>query len=246
MVLGAFGLLIGSFLNVVIYRLPEGRSVVAPRSQCGSCGKMLGVWELVPVVSFFLQRGRCRHCRVRLSWRYPLVEGLTGVVFWLLGRRFQLSGVLVPFLVLAALLIAITFIDLDHYYIPDKLILVGACAWVGLRAMHPFIEVPRALLGMGLGFAVMLLIYLLARGGMGFGDVKLAALMGLYLGPAPVILALLLSFVVGAVAGILLMTLKLKGRKDMLPFGPFLALGTFFTMLWGPAIILWYTGMIGM
>ena len=240
------GLIIGSFLNVVIYRLPEGRSVVAPRSQCGSCGKVLGVWELVPVVSYFLQRGRCRHCRAGLSWRYPAVEGLTGAVFWLLGRRFPLGGALVPFLVLAALLVAITFIDLDHYYIPDKLLAVGAAAWVVLRAAVPFIEFERAMLGAALAFALMLIIYLLARGGMGFGDVKLAALLGLYLGPAPVILALLLSFIVGAAAGILLMVLKLKGRKDMLPLGPFLALGTFFTMLWGPAILLWYTGIIGM
>jgi leader peptidase (prepilin peptidase)/N-methyltransferase len=151
-----------------------------------------------------------------------------------------------PYVVLAALLIAITFIDYDHFYIPDKLLLVGGGAWVGLRALLPFIELSRALLGLALGFAVMLVIYLLARGGMGFGDVKLTALLGLYLGPAPVLLTLLLSFVVGAAAGILLMILKLKGRKDMLPFGPFLALGAFFTMLWGPAIILWYTQVIGL
>lgn len=240
------GLIVGSFLNVVIYRLPAGQSVVAPRSRCASCGKVLTAWELLPVVSFFLQRGRCRACRVRLSWRYPLVEGLTGVVFWLLGRRVALDGALVPFLVLAALLIAVTFIDFDHFYIPDVLLGIGVAAWLGLRAFIPFIEVSRALLGLALGFAVMLVIYLLARGGMGFGDVKLTALLGLYLGPAPVLLTLLLAFVIGAAAGILLMALKLKGRKDMLPFGPFLALGAFFTMLWGPAIILWYTQMIGL
>lgn len=240
------GLIIGSFLNVVIYRLPHGRSIVTPRSLCAACGQALSAWELVPVVSFFVQRGRCRQCRVRLSWRYPAVEALTAGVFWLLGRRFSLGGVLVPYLVLGALLIAISFIDLDHYYIPDKLLGVGAAAWLGVRLLVPFIELDRALLGASLAFAVMLIIYLLARGGMGFGDVKLAALLGLYLGPAPVMLTLLLSFIVGAMAGIFLMALKLKGRKDMLPLGPFIALGAFCTILFGPAIILWYTAIMGL
>ena len=236
---------VGSFLNVVIYRLPRGQSVVAPRSQCPTCGHMLNWIDLVPILSYLMLRARCRYCRARIPLRYAAIEALSmlslSLVWYNTGNILRW-----PYVVLAALLIAITFIDYHHFYIPDKLLLVGGGAWVGLRALLPFIELSRALLGLALGFAVMLVIYLLARGGMGFGDVKLTALLGLYLGPAPVLLTLLLSFVVGAAAGILLMILKLKGRKDMLPFGPFLALGAFFTMLWGPAIILWYTQVIGL
>lgn len=236
---------VGSFLNVVIYRLPRGQSVVTPRSQCPNCGHMLSWIDLVPILSYLMLRARCRYCRARIPLRYASIEALSMVSLSLVW--YNTGNVLRwPYVVLASLLIAITFIDYDHFYIPDKLLLVGGGAWVGLRALLPFIELSRALLGLALGFAVMLVIYLLARGGMGFGDVKLTALLGLYLGPAPVLLTLLLSFVIGAAAGILLMILKLKGRKDMLPFGPFLALGAFFTMLWGPAIILWYTQVIGL
>lgn len=198
------------------------------------------------MLSFGVVRGRCRYCGCKISWRYPAVELLTGLVFLLLGLKYPLQGALIPYLVLSSLLIVISFIDLDHFYIPDKLVLTGVVLWAGLRVFLPFITLRNAFLGAGLGFGIMLFIYVASRGGMGFGDVKLAALIGLYLGPAPVILTLLLSFVVGAVAGISLMMLKIKGKKDMIPFGPFLALGAFISMVWGPIIIKWYTAMVGL
>ncbi len=236
---------IGSFLNVVIYRLPRGQSVVTPRSYCPACEHTLSFADLVPFLSYVWLRGRCRYCQARVPLRYLAVEGLTLASLTLIW--INVGNVLRwPYVVLAALLIGISLIDLEHFYIPDSMLAVGALMWVVLRTMIPFVPLGQALLGLALGFAVMLIIYLLARGGMGFGDVKLAALLGLYLGPAPVMLTLFLAFVVGAAAGVLLMVLKIKGRKDMLPFGPFLALGAFFTMLWGPAIILWYTQIVGL
>ncbi|KAF0197444.1 MAG: leader peptidase (prepilin peptidase) / N-methyltransferase [Bacillota bacterium] len=241
-----FGLIFGSFLNVLTYRLPLNESLVRPPSHCPSCSHRLSIVDLLPVGSYALLRGRCRYCGCKISWRYPAVELLTGLVFLLLGLKHQLQGALIPYLVLSSLLIVISFIDLDHFYIPDKLLLTGVVFWAGLRVFLPFITLRNAFLGATLGYAIMLLIYLGSRGGMGFGDVKLAALIGLYLGPAPVILTLLLSFVVGAVAGISLIALKIRGRKDMLPFGPFLALGAYISMVWGPVIIKWYTAMVGL
>lgn len=173
------------------------------------------------------------------------MELLTGLVFLSLRATHPLNGALIPFLTQSSILIGISIIDLDHFYIPDKLLITGAILWTGLRIFLPFIPVKDALLGAALGFAIMLVIYLVSRGGMGFGDVKLAALIGLYLGPASTVLTLIVSFVVGAVAGICLMLLKIRGRKDMLPFGPFLAVGAYISMLWGPMLISWYTGMIG-
>lgn len=241
-----FGLLIGSFINVIICRIPLNKSIIIPSSFCPRCEATLAWFELIPVISYFSLRGRCRHCGCKISWRYPAVELLTGVMFMLLGFKYPLQGALIPYLTLASLLIVISFIDYDHFYIPDKILLTGAGLWGILRAFYPYITLKSAAFGAALGFGVMLLIYLASRGGMGFGDVKLAALIGLYLGPALVGLTLVVSFIVGAAAGILLIILNIKGRKDMLPFGPFLALGAYISMMWGPNILAWYSAIIGL
>lgn len=234
------GLIIGSFLNVCIYRLPRGESIVTPPSHCPACGVRLSPADLIPVVSYLLLRGKCRYCAARIHWRYPLVELLTGGIFAVAYSTFGLTGRLSAVLILVCLLIVITFIDFEHSLIFDVVNYFGTVVGLISSILLPGLTLKAALAGMVVGGGVLLLIAALTRGGIGGGDVKMGAMIGTFLGWRMVLLALFLAFVCGAVIGLLLLMLRLKTRKDYIPFGPYIALGTLVTVLWGQQIMNWY------
>jgi leader peptidase (prepilin peptidase) / N-methyltransferase len=237
-----FGLVVGSFLNVVIARVPSGRSVVRPPSACPSCGASIRWYDNLPVLSWIWLRARCRNCRASISWRYPAVELVTAVLFLLAVRRFGATPDLALALLLLAALVAITGIDLDHQIIPDVItlpgIVIGAIVAV---VLHPAAWLDT-LLGILVGGGLFLVIILASRGGMGGGDMKLGAMMGAFLGWKLVLLAILLGVFTGGAVAIVLLATGAKSRKDPVPFGPFLALGGAVSLLWGPSILAWYLG----
>jgi leader peptidase (prepilin peptidase) / N-methyltransferase len=245
------GLLVGSFLNVVIWRYPRGESVRHPPSHCPRCDERLRPLDLVPVLSWLALRGRCRYCGGAVSGRYPLVEALTGVLFGLVAWRFGWSWELPPYLALVAVLVALSGIDLDTKTLPRRIIYLGGAIGVPLLAIAALAnDEPRRLwtaaLGAVLAFAFFLLLHLLAPGSMGFGDVRLSALLGLYLGWLGLLhvpVGLFLGFVFGAAVGIALMVVKKAGRKTAVPFGPFMAAGAIVAiLLGGPIIDVWLPG----
>ena len=235
-----FGLVIGSFLNVVVARLPDGRSVVHPPSACPACGSTIRWHDNVPVFSWLWLRARCRSCQARISWRYPAVELLTAVLFLLAARRFGPALDLGAALLLLAALVAITAIDLDHQIIPDIITLPGIAVGAGLAlALHPAAWLDT-LIGILVGGGLFLAIILASGGGMGGGDMKLGAMMGAFLGWKLVLLAILLGVFAGGAVAIGLLVTGTKGRKDPVPFGPFLALGAVVSLLWGNTLVAWY------
>jgi len=239
-----FGLLIGSFLNVCIYRLPQNQSIITPPSHCTTCNTRLKPWDLIPVISYLLSRGHCRYCNATFSPRYALVELLTASLFVWCLQIFGVSILLVKALILTSFFIVITFIDYDHQLILDKVLLYLSGAGVAINlwtgSVNPLDMLIAALLGGGL----LLIIALVSGGGMGGGDIKFAAALGLCFGWQYLLLTLFLAFILGGVGGAFLLIVKLKSRKDFIPFGPFIALGALFTLLYGNNIITWYMGTL--
>ena len=244
------GLAIGSFLNVVIWRVPRKESVVRPPSHCPQCETPISPRDNVPVLSWLFLSGKCRHCKNPIPVRYPLVEAGCGVLFLAVAARFGASWELPAYLVLTAALLAISIIDLEHFIVPDRItapLTVAALALLGVAALAEGNgwRFGRTLLGGVAYFAFLLLLNILYPKGMGMGDVKLAFSLGLYLGWlgwGQVFLGGFLAFLLGAVVGVTLIATKVKSRKDVVPFGPFLALGAMLTILWGDPILRWYTG----
>ena len=235
-----FGLVIGSFLNVVVARLPEHRSLSTPRSACPGCGATLAWYDNIPLLSFALLRGRCRACAMSISWRYPIVEATTGVLF---GAAFWRFGPTLEFVVAALLLaalVAITAIDLQHQLIPDAItlpgIVVGLLASVGTRR----VSIVDSLLGAVLCGGLFFVIIVVSRGGMGGGDMKLGAMLGAFLGWKVALASLFLAVVVSGVLAIVLLACRVRGRKDPIPFGPFLAMGGAIGLFVGEALVAWY------
>ena len=245
LLLFVLGVVIGSFLNVVIYRIPMGESIVAPPSHCPKCNTLLKPWDLVPILSWLFLRAKCRYCDTTVSCRYPLVELFTGLLFVFTYVQVGIHNVLIVYLVLTSLLIADTFIDLDHFILPDGLHIFGALVFILLNLLFSFIPWKDALLGLIVGMAPLLLLVLLTGGnGMGLGDVKLMAMLGLFLGWKLTLLTLLLSFILGGFFGVVLLMTKIKTRKDPIPFGPWIAMAAFIAMHWGEEIIKLYLGTI--
>jgi leader peptidase (prepilin peptidase)/N-methyltransferase len=242
------GLCIGSFLNVCIYRMPRGESVSFPGSRCTSCGTAIRWYDNVPVVSYLALGRKCRACRAPVSSRYALVELLTGVVFashaWFYGPGLLLGARLV----LAAILIALFFIDLEHQLLPDALTLPGIA--VGIAAsVFASPGITSSLIGAALGAAILLAIRWLwkrATGvdGMGLGDVKMLAMIGAFLGWQNVWLVLFVASLAGAITGITIAATRRGSMKSKLPFGTFLAVAALFASFWGDRLIAWYVGLI--
>ncbi len=229
------GLVVGSFLNVVIYRLPRDISLVWPRSACPACGHTLGPFDLFPVFSYLWLRGKCRYCRVRISWRYPLVEALTGACFLLLLRHYG-TGLDFAFLAAyAGLLIAIAGIDLDRMIIPDVLSLPGIV--LGLLAGLLKGQFINSLLGALIGGGFLLAFYfavliLLKKEGLGLGDAKLLAMIGAFLGWQGAFFTVVLGSVLGSIVGLALIAAGRLRRSEPMPFGPYLALAGLVLTLW--------------
>jgi leader peptidase (prepilin peptidase) / N-methyltransferase len=231
-----FGLVIGSFLNVVTYRLPRGESLVKPRSRCPDCGTQIAWYENLPVVSWLALRGRCRYCRTRIPARYPAVELLTALAFALTVAARGADADLVLELPFVAALIAIAGIDLEHHIVPNRLVAPAAVWGLLAAALVASEELPELLLAGAGAFVALLLVALAYPAGMGMGDVKLAGVMGLYLGLS-VAPAMLVAFAAGSVVGVALIAIKGGGRKQGVPFAPFLAAGGLVGVLAGPELI---------
>ncbi|OGO23034.1 MAG: hypothetical protein A2Z28_06240 [Chloroflexi bacterium RBG_16_51_9] len=247
------GLFVGSFLNVCIDRLPRRQSIIAPPSHCPACNQRLGLLDLIPILSYVWLRGRCRYCRSPIPLRLPLVEGITALLFAFIYTLYGKAGLwleLGAFLIYACLLIIIFFIDMENQLVLDKVTFPGmAIAFVfSFFLPEPFLREPgvrSALLGGATGSGIMALIYFIVflifrREGLGFGDVKMAALIGLMVGFPLVIEALLLSWISGGLVAAILLALKVKGRMDKIPSATFMAVAAMVTLLWGQAIYNWY------
>lgn len=236
------GLCIGSFLNVVIYRLPTGGSVAWPPSACSQCGERLKAKDLVPVFSWLWLKGRCRYCEEAVAWRYPAVELLTGVVFLSLWQLLGPGWQFIQGAVLASILIVITFTDLDHRIIPDKIVLFGFLCGLPLLWLAGAPAPLAAALGVIAGALPLFLLAVLTNG-MGGGDVKLVGMLGLYLGWPQVLLMVFLAAVLGAIVGLSLMAAGKIKRKEPIPFGPFLAVAAMAAYLGGDHLIFWYLAL---
>ncbi len=245
------GLIIGSFLNVVIHRLPLGQDIVFLPSHCPRCQAAIPFYLNVPLLSYIVLRGRCRSCLGAISPRYPLVEALTAFSFWLAIERFGFSRHAAAAAVFLSLLIALAFIDLAHWILPDELTLGGSALFLAYSFFHPEIEPLEAVFS-GLGgaffFAALYYAYLKLRKieGLGFGDVKMALLLGLFLGARRLAAAIFLASLSGALLGLALILFKKKDLKLALPFGPFLALGAYAALFWGDALLAWTGSLWGL
>ena len=255
------GLIIGSFLNVVIFRLENGGKIINDRSRCLHCRHILNWYDLIPILSFIFLKGKCRYCKRSISIQYPLVELLTGIVFILifnfsaqggpvLGWQFYLS--IFYYFYISSVFIVIFVYDLKHYIIPDKIIYPAIIIATGFNLFNNiqysifniqsiFNFLFPAILASGFFYAIIII----TKGkGMGGGDVKLAFLMGLLLGWPIILLSLFLSFIFGSIVGICLILIGRKKMSSKIPFGPFLIIGTFIGLFKGEEIIRWYLNII--
>jgi len=237
------GAVVGSFLNVVIWRLPRGESVVAPPSHCPACGNRIHWYDNVPVLGWVLLMGRCRACKAPISPEYPLVEAANAALYGVLVWRFGPVPELPVYMLLVSALLALTMIDLHHKILPDRITLPGIAVGLAAAATLLPVGIVPALAGAALGGGLFFGIAVVSRGGMGGGDIKLMAMIGAFLGWQAVLLTTLLASVVGGVVGVVLMLAFGKGRKYAVPFGPFLAAGALVCLLWGDRVISWYLGL---
>jgi leader peptidase (prepilin peptidase) / N-methyltransferase len=237
----AGGLAVGSFLNVVAWRLPRGESLVAPGSRCPGCDHAVRPYDNVPVLSWLVLHGRCRDCRARISARYPLVEATTAVLAIAVALTQHGAHDVLLGLVLVALLVPIALIDFDHRIIPNRLTAAGALAALAIGLATDPAAVPEQLIAAAAAGGFLLVAALARPGGMGMGDVKLAGMLGLFLG-RDVAVALLVALLAGALVGAVVIAGRgvQRGRKTAIPFGPFLASGGVVALLAGPAIVDWY------
>ena len=241
-----FGLAIGSFLNVVIARLPAGRSLVRPRSTCPGCSALLKWYDNIPVLSFLVLRGRCRTCGMTISWRYPIVEMVTAVVLVIAYVALGPTADFAVAVVLLPALIAITGIDLQHQLIPDAITLPGILVGLLLNLATGRMSWVESVIGIFLGGGLFFLIILVSRGGMGGGDLKLGAMLGAFLGWKALLFGLFVAIVLGGVIGTAFLATGVRGRKDPIPFGPFLAAGGAMALVWGERAFSWWVrGFVG-
>ena len=254
-----FGLILGSFVNVLIYRVPEGKSIITPPSTCPACGTGLKPLDLIPVISWLFLKGKCRYCKISISPRYLLAELLTAAVVTGLFARFGASFAFFAFTYLIILLTAVFFIDIDHRIIPDELVLAGLVGGLAVFVYNIFLPgqmifgdgkwwnpLAGILSGSGLLMLVAIVGMLIYKtdDAMGMGDVKLLAPIGMFLGWQLCLEALFLSILLAGVSSFILIVLRLKKKKDTIPFGPFIVIGTYLTIIFGWSIINWYTGKL--
>jgi leader peptidase (prepilin peptidase)/N-methyltransferase len=243
------GLAVGSFLNVVIVRLPQSQSLWRPGSTCQACGAAIAWHDNIPVLSFILLRGRCRACRAAISWQYPAVEVTTAGLFGLACARFGVTAEFALAATLLAALLTIAVIDLQHQIIPDLITLPGAVVGFAANVALGRIEWLDSALGILVGGGIFWVVLqgsllILGQEGMGGGDVKLGAMLGAFLGWKATLVAVLLAVVGGGLVALALLGLNVAGRKDPIPFGPFLATAGAASLLWGDQLIAWYLGSL--
>lgn len=241
-----FGMCIGSFLNVCIYRLPTSKSIANPsHSICPSCSRRIRFYDNIPVLSYIWLKGRCRNCNAPISFRYPLVELMNGIVAVSLLFKFGLSLESLVYFAFISSLIVITFIDLDHQIIPDIITLPGIPMGLAASFALPTITLKASALGLLIGggslwFVAWAYNLIAHRDGMGGGDIKLLAMMGTIIGWKGVIFTIFASSVIGSCVGITMMLIKDKNMKFAIPFGPFLSFGAIAYVFFGSRVIAWY------
>jgi leader peptidase (prepilin peptidase) / N-methyltransferase len=231
-----YGLLFGSFFNVVGLRVPLSQSIVAPRSACPKCKYALTPFELIPVLSYLIQRGKCRKCQARISPLYPIMEFLTGALFVVVPLALGWNAEIWVAWTLVSLFIIITVSDIKYMLIPDKILLFFAGIFLVERIFIPLTPWWDSILGAAIGFTLLLVISFVSKGGMGGGDIKLYALLGFVLGTKLVLMSLFISTLLGAVIGIIGIGLGIFERKKPIPFGPFIAVGTLIAYFFGNTI----------
>jgi leader peptidase (prepilin peptidase)/N-methyltransferase len=241
------GLIVGSFSYVCIYRIPRNESIIYPASHCPKCRSNISPKDNIPLFSYILLKGRCRNCKSKISIQYPIVEFLTGLIYLIIYLIYGLSIQSLIYIILSSALIIIAFIDLNEQIVPDVISLPGIVIGFIISFFVPYISFINSTLGVVVGGGIILIIGLVGsvifkKEAMGGGDVKLAAMIGAFMGWRFIIISLFLGFFLGALAGIILILLKIKSREDVVPFGPFIVLGSFITLLWGEQIISWYIG----
>ena len=244
----AYGLAWGSFLNVVIYRLPLRMSLFKPPSSCPHCGKPIKFYDNIPILSFLFLGGKCRHCKGKISLRYPLVELLTAVSFLLLYSQHSLSFFFFASCLFASAMIALSFIDLYHQILPDEITLPGLALALIYSLFRTDLNLTQALVGAVAGAGFLLFVYgayylLRKKEGLGMGDVIMMLLIGAYLGWRQAFFTLILASFAGALVGVFFIFYKKKGLQYSLPFGTFLAPAAFFSLLWGEKIISAYLSL---
>lgn len=245
------GLIIASFLNVCADRLPVDRSIVKPPSHCDSCNRRLSVRDLIPIFSYLFTRGKCRYCGAKIPLRVLLVEIGTAVIFGLLFWRFGLTIAFGYKAFFSCIFILIFVTDLEHGLILNKVIYpslaIALVFTIVMSAVYSYWPLTfESLIGAAGGFILFFLIVILSRGGMGFGDVKMAALIGLVLGWKSGLVGILLGIIIGGIVAIVLLILRMKGRKQAIPFGPFLSIGAIIAMFYGSVMWQWYANLIGL
>lgn len=243
-----YGILIGSFLNVCIYRIPRGESIIFPSSHCPNCKTNLKWYDLVPVISFIIYRGKCRYCKGEISLQYLFVELFNPIIYLVLFYKFNFSIDFIFYTFIFSILIIIMMIDLKEMIIQDNLVIrIFILSIIYKLSNYILYKVPINLIdsigGLMLSGGIFILIILISQGGMGGGDVTLIGALGFILGVKYIILTIFLSFILGAIISIFLLITKIKGRKDPIPFGPFIILGFIITLFWGEVLINWYVNM---
>jgi leader peptidase (prepilin peptidase) / N-methyltransferase len=244
-----FGLALGSFMNVCIYRIPLKKSIVRPPSSCPNCGEKIRFYDNIPLISYLLLLGKCRHCRHPLAWHYPVVEALTGLLSMALFIRYGLSYQYFLSLLFAATLVTISFIDLHHKIIPDVLSLSGILVGWAASFVSGTISWLDSLMGIIIGGGSLFLIAVIYeritdKEGMGGGDIKLLAMIGAWMGWRQLHLIILISSLVGATVGSLFLLIARKGFRVRIPFGPFLSLGALLCFFFGPELMNWYLRLL--
>lgn len=240
-----FGLVFGSFYNVVGLRVPKNESIAYPPSHCTKCDRRLTALDLVPVFSFLFLKGKCRTCGEKIHWVYPLMEFITAGLFALSFWKFGFTLELIVAILFVSLLVIITVSDIAYMLIPDKVLLPIGIVLLALRLFIPLDPWWDAIAGALVGFGLLLLIAIVSKGGMGGGDIKLFFVIGLVLGVSGTLLTLFLASLIGAIAGLFMLRKSEQGRKTPVPFGPSIALGAVITYFWGAELLAWYMGFWG-
>jgi leader peptidase (prepilin peptidase)/N-methyltransferase len=247
MIFGGFlGLMLGSFLNVCIHRWPKEESVVKPRSRCPGCGKMIAWYDNIPVLSWLLLRGKCRHCKAAISIQYPLIELATGIIWVFMAWRYGATITALQAAIFFTILLGIALTDAREYIIPDEFSLGGLVIGILFSLAGGFAGVSTALLGAAVGFGVLWLVgvagtKMFKEEAMGGGDIKMMAMVGAFVGWQGVLLTIFLGALLGT---LVFVPLSVVGKKKLVPFGVFLSLGAAATWLAGPALIAWYKAFV--
>ncbi len=240
------GLVIGSFLNVCIYRIPVEESIAFPPSHCTKCKHHLSPIVLIPVFSYIFLRGRCKYCNEKISIRYPIIETLNGILYLIVYLKFGLTLIALKYCILVSILIVIGMIDYDTQFVFTNTTIFGgivAVIFIGIQAIVYKVGIIDLIAGGAIGFGIIGLIVILTKG-MGEGDIEIATVCGLFLGMKGILLGLFLAIILGGIVGIIILALKLKKAKEKMAFGPCIAIGSLISMLWGVEILKFYWSLL--